>query len=1279
MHLLVSFTAFIMPLIWAWIHLRGTNAAARCESPQYLELEKVGTVSCSFHEEFYAVLWYTAADLEGRPTLSYQNEIKTGGGYESGEFDIHSNGSLIINNVSLDHNDMFTVAYIHFKGERHIFIHISVIVVVKPEVSFPVINYCGNVSNICYTEVDVPLVECTVQGARPNISLDLVATTSEGDKTIPGDTFVNQEGIGYTTRFTARNIFHYSNLLVLLLCKASSEIEILAHDKSIVMIQNGAIDISHREVTLQYVERGTELEIACANDDVGFLVWKNEPSSSNDQQQNVLLYALFIGKQVTKVVQSDVMLGRNGSLVIPTVDVQHEGRYSCVYGDGMSNDVLVYDVVVVENIPQTKAVSILTWVIPVIVAFLLLLLLCGLLIKKLLGSGTSIKRTKKEGEEDLPNSEANSFTGDDLEGNKNRFLKELKEKYKDLYDAVQPIPYIKDRLYCVDRVFVEGGIEFLDSYKGETMGNWKNLDSYQNVFNDQRVQSSRRILEGEPGYGKSTVTLQFAYDWCNSKDSSALKDVEIMILLKLRQMGGVSSIYRAIKQFILPKDTLLNEKDIEKIMRNCTSAVVILDGMDEYPDQDITSASDVMNIIARQMFQDIDVLTTTRSSFLPKKYPALTKRLRLTGFDDSARRYYIRKAVVGDDDEERVQEIEESLEENPILSDLCQVPLLFVIFAHMTHDRGDFRKLNSVTSFFRYVILCFHSHMRNKMDEENVRKYELFESEHHDLDKAAFDALCSSSQKIVWKKDDLGQILGPEFYDQYVRTGILVEEEIIDIIDDPGSPIAEHVQYKTEVRFYHKLFCEWYAAHYLSSYLQQNADVNLSEFLQHLDPFDVQYMYRFSCGLNTDTAEQIITYLKNIEGGDKFAILCILEQTERVDHIKETIRELCFEGIVISGHDSLLLQRSSMQLLGIAARNDIPIEFVRLSNCLQSVDLSASAIRITSGLALTSRIPVKVLVVSLYNRNMTKDEAIDILQFASTCHSLRELGISACQAICHFHTPYSISRFPKFPEIIPLPENSRRAPRVPEFRVISGTVETLIPIYVLWLCMSTRSHLPVYAIISQIQRYERSFRGLRPLDPHRGSAPDPVRGPGAGAWTPRVQTRASRSWCTFSALVTLQCTCHTPPFWWRWADNKSDYFLNFQTGRWELHSLFEELELFSHTSGFPFYFGKLVHDQQAGWLRYRIKLCYVLNGIWLAIKRELVPSRSPLEARKLSEQTKNRKGCSEETYKGWVAKGRRELREEAEKKRAELRDKASDDKHDSGDVNVSKESEAPPE
>lgn len=577
------------------------------------------------------------------------------------------------------------------------------------------------------------------------------------------------------------------------------------------------------------------------------------------------------------------------------------------------------------------------------------------------------------------------------------FIGEIQLKYKDLYNAVQPIPYIKDRMYCVDRVFVESGIECLvDSEGPERHKTWEPLTSYHDLFRGPRATSSRRFLEGEPGYGKSTVALQLAYDWCNEVASSPLKDVEILILLRLRQLGDVLSIYKAIKQFILPKDTVLNEHDIDYIIRNSGRVVVIFDGFDEYPDRDIGSDSDIISIIARDMFQEVEVVVITRSSFLPEKYPPETARVRLTGFNENARRYYIRKAVVASNNDDSVIKIEGYLKENPILSDLCQVPLLFVIFAHMAYESEHFRKLNSVTSFFRYMITCFHSHMKNKLKDKNVHRFEIFERDHADLDKVAFEAFSAGNKKIVWKKDELRRQLGQEFYDQYLRIGIFVEEEVIEVVDDPETPITEHAKYKKEVRFYHKIFCEWYAAHYLSDYIRQNPDMDFSEHLQHLDPFDVQYLYRFSCGLNSTSAEKIIKHLNNLEGGDKFAILCILERSEKEDKIKETISQLCLQGVVISNHDSLLLQRSSLQLLEIAATNDITTEVVHLHNCLSSVDLITAEIKIKSGLCFGAKIPVKILMIILTNRKLLNKEAVELLQFAEKCTVLKCLEFHGC-------------------------------------------------------------------------------------------------------------------------------------------------------------------------------------------------------------------------------------------------------------------------------------------
>ncbi|KAJ8018535.1 NLR family CARD domain-containing protein 4 [Holothuria leucospilota] len=572
---------------------------------------------------------------------------------------------------------------------------------------------------------------------------------------------------------------------------------------------------------------------------------------------------------------------------------------------------------------------------------------------------------------------------------RNTLLKELKTKYKDQYDAVQPIPYIRDRLYCVDRVFVEGGFEKLIS-QGRIEGywNWEKLNSYHEVMN-LRSSSTRTIIEGDPGYGKSTLTLQLAYDWCNRTRESPLANVGIFILLRLRQLGGVQSVFKAIKQFILPRDSSLEETDIATVMYESKSTVIILDGYDEYPEEETNKLTDIISIIRREMFQDNFVILTTRSSLLPKSFPPNTQRIRLTGFDEKARDTYIRKAVVGENDE-AAEKIKRGLHNNPVLQGLCQVPLFFVMFAHMTHESETFLKFNSVTSFFRYMIKCFHSHLKNKQKDPNVNQFTLLEDYHDILDEIAFEGLSEKNQRIVWEKHELTEHVGRKFYDHYKRIGILVEEEVLDLAETSGN-----IQYKTEVRFYHKLFCEWYAAHCLSRKVVQ-PEVNLNELLKHMNPFDLQYTYRFACGLNPDAGDKIIEYLRGIKDGDKFAVLCILEQSGKIDQIKDTICGLCSNYIVIDNNDSMLLQGSIVQLLEIGAGNQMPISFLWLKNCFNSVDLSTGSILLKSELSLPVLATLEEIAIGERGRNMKNNEVTDILEYALMCINLKILRFCHC-------------------------------------------------------------------------------------------------------------------------------------------------------------------------------------------------------------------------------------------------------------------------------------------
>lgn len=1083
-----------------------------CHTPQYLEAKKVGVILCDFPEDMFGILWYNTTDvLEKDPQVTFRDSVKGGSGYASGEFDICKNGSLVINYVSLQHETTFRVAYFRFSDDVPVFIDVEVFVIVKPTIPFPVFYNCGNKSNICFSKLETPVIQCTVCGVRPIVSLNVTVRTVFGDEYIPTELLITSDEDLYTSKVVTRNAFHYSSLLVVLVCKASSQPEILEIDESLLLVENVNFDLSHKKPMSIIFQRGREMQIMCSGSDTGVVIWKRLILREGSIEE-LLLYSVSFREPVTKVFSNDVTLGNNGSLVFNNVQVQQEGMYYCLFGDGLRNDVTTYEVTVyvspvpenlniegcahhqycvleanyegsltctVKGIRPRVELELTTFreddapsisfvnqqetvkdngetfdvtitskfylrdvtltrltiecrvknsnglsiglkttldllfkkenlnttkqdgeTLPAVVHSWIILLCSGLVIALSFAALTIIifwrRQKAKAGsmQEDIPTNQ-NHF-GNTTE-KKRQFVHQLKERYKDLYGAVYPIPYVKDRAYCVDNIFVECKLEILVSSNAHAKNesHWMCIPSYRNIFEEERVKSTRRILEGEPGYGKSTIALQLAYDWCNCSPSSPLKDVEILIFLRLRDLGDEQSIYKTIRQFLLPKDSQLAVGDIENILTSSNSVVFILDGFDEYRHHKSGHNTDIISIIARDMFQNFEVFLTTRSSVMPNQCPPSTKRIRLQGFTDESRSSYIRKAVA-DGDDELVCEIEKYLTDNPVLNDLCQVPLFFVIFAQMMYERKEFRNLNSATQFFRYMISGFHSHMINKLcninDVMKLRSLEIF---HHQLDSVAFEALSENTQLISWEKEELSQKLGEDLYYQYLRIGILVEESYTCINDDYGPLSTQHVQNKTKVRFYHKMFCEWYAAHYVSDYLQKNSNVDFSEFFQHRNPANVPYLYRFACGLTSYTA-QIMKYLINMEVGDTVAILCTLENEWEFDDLREVIVQLCERGIIISGHDSLLLQRLSLMVLETAAQNGLTIRYVRLHNCLESVNISDGVINTSSGLAFSSNVPVTWLAINLSTRRITQCESTSLLEFATLCDSLEYISFTGC-------------------------------------------------------------------------------------------------------------------------------------------------------------------------------------------------------------------------------------------------------------------------------------------
>ncbi|KAJ8048307.1 NLR family CARD domain-containing protein 4 [Holothuria leucospilota] len=570
------------------------------------------------------------------------------------------------------------------------------------------------------------------------------------------------------------------------------------------------------------------------------------------------------------------------------------------------------------------------------------------------------------------------------EEKKSLFKEQLRIKYKYLCGSIQAVPFLRDK-YDINELFVGSGFEFLEETRAATHEQemWTRLKDYKMIFTDPKLDSKRRIIEGDPGYGKSTLALQITNDWCQGK--APMKDFDILILLRLRYFRKASTVYSAVKSFLLPKDTELTEDNIKNIL-DTSQIVVILDGYDEYPYKD-REETDIEHIIRGDMFQKYEVVLLTRKSCLPLHCSIDTKRIRLTGFDKSARDMYIRN-VVARGNAETSDHINRFLrDENTIPNDLCKVPLFFTMIANMAHKSETFYHLKTVTAFFRHLIVCFHSHEQIKK-AKGKREKKRFHRDHSLLDKQAFEGLCQSAQQISWNAKVLRAKITNDLYDEYVRIGILVEEDVYN---------CEAIEYHTESRFYHKLFLEWYAAHHLAREAAKR-DTEFEpwpqrkNFLQCVNPTDLHYMFRFACGLSSDAALKIIKHLGKNENHDKSTLLCITEYGGSLKNIVDTVESLCLRRIDIDIRDSLLLQNSTVELVKFASNKKFPISEVWLINCLDSSFPRTGKIHLKKiKLTLPVMTTLKKLVVWEEGLELTEETIASIFQYLKMYLSLKKL------------------------------------------------------------------------------------------------------------------------------------------------------------------------------------------------------------------------------------------------------------------------------------------------
>lgn len=171
-HLYVNI--FVLVLVGCLGFSKGVGNGDGCYCPEvvYFRHGNNGTIQCQC-DYFQFVTWYTTDQFNsnGTPLITFDTIDKKGAGYRSGKYDIGTNGSLIIKNVTLEQDNDYIVIFAQDKLKRTNVSTVHVTVIVSPVPVFPVIEDQVN-HRYVYMDVNrIGSLTCSLTRVHPMVYL----------------------------------------------------------------------------------------------------------------------------------------------------------------------------------------------------------------------------------------------------------------------------------------------------------------------------------------------------------------------------------------------------------------------------------------------------------------------------------------------------------------------------------------------------------------------------------------------------------------------------------------------------------------------------------------------------------------------------------------------------------------------------------------------------------------------------------------------------------------------------------------------------------------------------------------------------------------------------------------------------------------------------------------------------------------------------------------------------------------------------------------------------
>ena len=383
------------------------------------------------------------------------------------------------------------------------------------------------------------------------------------------------------------------------------------------------------------------------------------------------------------------------------------------------------------------------------------------------------------------------------------------------------------------------------------------------MFDEDEESVPRIILiEGSPGTGKTTLSLKLAYDWAMGQMPETFPEVELVLLIKCRDMKD--GIQESAKTQLLPWDNNELRNVLDSFLHSAPDKIMlIVDGVDEISK---ANKSHVFDLLKRRCLRDCYVVLTSRQEKGMEVRKYCDKLLEISGYSDESINSYINKYFGSKINlAKRLHEkIQTSTENN--LQTLATNPLNTLLLCVVFEDNGG-NLPTTVTELYQNIVECIWTrYCKKKRPEE---KDISFETAMQTLGRLAYESLI--------EHDTL-----------YFRESKLKEDEIpctnIGFLYKDDISTTKSKQDNT-YWFLHKTFQEYFAA-YHCVYTEPEFDMlKLSHYTRKSSAKFIEVLKFMSSMLQKKSAEDHKRFIEQLGS-------CISSQ---VDECKDdtVLRILC--------------------------------------------------------------------------------------------------------------------------------------------------------------------------------------------------------------------------------------------------------------------------------------------------------------------------------------------------------------------------------------------------